>query len=560
MPKGIFFQKSQKFYMPKGISSRAAIFIFVSINQPEGTLRARPRLWNLRRFMVKWGGMKQNGLLPFAPLARFASSLSLLGVFLCMHISFTLAHFLPSGSADVMYAVYIFYFAGIAAGVVLCPLFLPVPNGTNKPLFLSVGFIAFLIALEFTLRSLGFRAWLDSSVVRSIMAIPEGIETAMCYGLFYLTWLRRPTADGQANRTGRFCSLVLGAALLGSVLARYYSVPLMEAGIAAEDRLIGAALIFDFIKWCMMIVGVCAAAAVFMTHNASPAPSCEKTAGGVSVGGASAVKTDWPVILRLIGFASVFTILNGVMDMRALPLYSDRAIYHPHYLIVAAAVPVLGLLAGISISLFIRRFLLPAIILFILFSCLPLFEDYPRLNMVMSTLIAIAHYTAWVVFTTAVVELYAGGFWFYGAATVIFFSVAFAFLAPVIGPLVPDGIKYRVLFTVIAAVLFMLLAFRWLLFPKPPRSAAAQRQEPFSASLLESSNIENIFRERGLSQREIEVARLLVKEGLGKKEIGERLYIAPGTAKIHISNIYQKFDVNNRAEFMTLFVKSNALE
>jgi DNA-binding NarL/FixJ family response regulator len=104
----------------------------------------------------------------------------------------------------------------------------------------------------------------------------------------------------------------------------------------------------------------------------------------------------------------------------------------------------------------------------------------------------------------------------------------------------------------------MLLAFRWLLFPKPPRSTA--RQEPFPAPLLEGSNIENIFRERGLSQREIEVAHLLVKEGLGKKEIGERLYIAPGTAKIHISNIYQKFEVNNRAEFMALFVKSNASE
>jgi DNA-binding CsgD family transcriptional regulator len=508
--------------------------------------------------------MKQNGLLPFA---RFASSLSLFGIFLCMHITFTLAHFLPSGSASVMYAVYIFYFTGIAAGVVLCPLFLPVPAGKNKPLFISIGFIAFLIALEFTLRSLGFRVWLDSAAVRGIMAIPEGIETTMCYGLFYLTWLRQPAAlpaalpaaGGQANRTGGFCSLILGAALLGSVLARYYSVPLMEAGIAAEDPLAGAALIFNGIKWCMMILGVFAAAAVFMTHNAAPAQPCESADSGQSAGGVPALKTDWPVILRLIGFASVFTILNGVMDMRALPLYSDQAIYHPHYLIVAAAVPLLGLLAGISISLFIRRFLLPAIILFILFSCLPLFEDYPRLNMVMSTLIAIAHYTAWVVFTTAVVELYAGGFWFYGAATVIFFSVVFAFLAPVIGPFVPDGIKYRVLFTVIAAVLFMLLAFRWLLFPKLPRSVAAQKQEPFYGSVLETSNIENIFRERGLSQREIEVAHLLVKEGLGKQEIGERLYIAPGTAKIHISKIYQKFEVNNRAEFMALFVKGEKI-
>jgi DNA-binding CsgD family transcriptional regulator len=527
--------------------------------------------------------MKQNGLLP---LARLGSSLALFGILLCMHITFTLAHFLPSGSGDVMYAVYIFYFAGIAAGVFLCPLFLPVYGGKNKPLFMSIGFIAFMIALEFALRSLGFHVWIDSAAVRGVMAVPEGVLTTMSYGLFYLTWLRQPAAllaaGRRANRTGRFCSLVFGAVLLGSVLIRYYSVPLMEAGIAMKDPLSGAAFIFNFIKWSMIVMAVCAAASVLLMRNAagvSAPPDGDVSANARSVPVKPALKTDWPVIIRLIGFSLVFTVLNAILDMRALPLYSDKAIYHPHYLTVAAVVPVLGFLAGLSIRRFIRRFLLPAIILFVLFSCLPLFEKHPQINVIVSTLIAIAHYTAWVVFTTAVVELYAGGFWFYGSSVVIFFSVAFAFLAPLIGPSVPDGTEYRVLFIVIAAVLFMLLAFRWLLFPKLPQHKAAWRQSampqqsaaqqqsatmqqsaalqrgPFFASALETSNLEDIFRERGLSQREIEVAHLLVKEGLGKKEIGERLYIVPGTAKIHISKIYQKFGVNNRAEFMALFVK-----
>jgi DNA-binding CsgD family transcriptional regulator len=240
--------------------------------------------------------------------------------------------------------------------------------------------------------------------------------------------------------------------------------------------------------------------------------------------------------------------------MRMLPLYSNEAIYHPHYLTVAAVVPVLGFFAGRSIRRFIRWFTPPAVILFILISCLPLFEEYPHFNMIMSTLVAIAHYTLWVVFTTAVVKLYTsgyasgghvGGFWFYGMATVIFFSVVFAFLAPVIDPFVPDGTEYRVLSIVIAAVLFMLLAFR-LLFPK-------QRQEPQTPFPVTSA-LEDTFKKHGLSQREIEVAHLLVREGLGKKEIGDRLCIATGTAKLHISKIYQKFAVKTRAEFMALFV------
>ena len=471
--------------------------------------------------------MKQSVLPPFA---RLTSSLSLFGIFLCIHITFTLAHFLPFEYMGVMDAVYAFFFAGTVLGAVLCPLFLPLPGGKNKPLPVGICFIAFLTAAEFISRSLGIHVWLNSTAIRSVMAVNEGIMTTMCYGLFYLAWLRKPqaAAGAQGNRTGGACSLVLGAALLISVLALYYSEPLMRA-VSFKD-MEGAAFVFNFIKWGILAAGAAAAASVFMTHNAA----------GYAI---SAVKTDWPVILRLIGLASVFTILNGALDMQMLPLYlyTDKVI-QPHYITVAAAVPVLGLLAGRSIRRYIRWFLPPAIILFILISCLPLFEGHPYFYVIMSTLVAIAHYTTWVVFTTAVVEYYGIGFWFYGMATVIFFSVAFAFLAPVIDPFVPDSTEYRVLFIVIAAVVFMLLAFR-LIFPK-------QRRIPSSAA----SRFDDTFRERGLSQREIEVARLLVKEGFGTKEIGNRLFITAGTVKIHISKIYQKFGVNNRAEFMSLFV------
>jgi len=473
-------------------------------------------------------------------LARIAASLAILGILLCIHLTFTLAHFLPSESKGVMDAVYIFFFAGAALGAVLCPLFLPAPGGKSKPLPMGIGFIALLTAVECILRSFGVHVWLSSVTVRSVMAIPEGMLTTMCYGLFYLTWLRKPdsaqAANGQANRTGRFCSLVLCAALLGSVLVRYYSIPLLEAGAADP-----VTLIFNVIKWCMATVGVFAAASVFLAHN------------GKSAAYERAIKTDWPTILRLIGLASVFTILNGLQGMRMMPLYllyANKSLNYGHYLTVAIVVPILGLLAGRSIERFIRWFLPPIIVLFILVSCLPLFEEDPQFNMIMSTLVAISHYTIWVVFTTAVVECYGAGgrfrgFWFYGMSGAIFFSVVFAFLAPAVDPFVPDSTEYRVLFIVIAAVSFMLLAFK-LIFPK---------QRLALSSAPATSAFDDIFRERGLSQREIEVARLLVKEGYGTKEIGKRLYIAAGTAKLHISKIYQKFGVNNRAEFMALFVK-----
>jgi len=487
--------------------------------------------------------MKQNGLLP---LTRLASSLALFGILLCMHVTFTLAHFLSSNSINTMYAVYIFYFAGIAVGVVLCPMFLPVPTGKQKPLFMSIVFIAFLVIFEFIMRSLGFLTWLSSAAVRGIMAFPEGILTTACYGLFYITWLRRPAAVHRVNRTGRFCSLIFSVILLCSVLARYYSVPLLETGMALEEPIYGALVVFNFIKWCIpILVGICAVASLILIRVSANISAPSNT-------NIPAVKTDLPIILRLIGLASVFTILNALLDMRALPLYSEKAIYHPNYLIVSALVILLCFFAGRSTSNFIRRFTFPAVIVFILISCLPLFENYPQIDMIMSTLLSIGHYTAWVVFTTAIVEWYSGGFWFYGASTVIFSTVAFAFLAPVIDPFVPDSAEYRVLYTAIAAVLFLLLAFRWLIFPK----MLVKQQTPFFASAFETTNLDDIFKRHELSKREIEVANLLVKEGLGRTEIGERLCITPGTVKIHISRIYQKFDVINRGEFMALFIKT----
>jgi DNA-binding NarL/FixJ family response regulator len=56
-----------------------------------------------------------------------------------------------------------------------------------------------------------------------------------------------------------------------------------------------------------------------------------------------------------------------------------------------------------------------------------------------------------------------------------------------------------------------------------------------------------------LTIREREVV-LLVAEGLSNKEIGRRLELSEGTIKIHLHNIYQKLNVNNRTSLTTLAI------
>jgi len=58
-----------------------------------------------------------------------------------------------------------------------------------------------------------------------------------------------------------------------------------------------------------------------------------------------------------------------------------------------------------------------------------------------------------------------------------------------------------------------------------------------------------------LTPREYEVLELMV-EGLNNPEISERLCISIGTTRTHVSNIFAKLDVANRAEAITLALRS----
>ncbi|MFI5260087.1 MAG: LuxR C-terminal-related transcriptional regulator [Candidatus Limnocylindrales bacterium] len=50
-----------------------------------------------------------------------------------------------------------------------------------------------------------------------------------------------------------------------------------------------------------------------------------------------------------------------------------------------------------------------------------------------------------------------------------------------------------------------------------------------------------------LSRRELEVLGLIA-EGLSNKDIGERLFVSPQTAKVHVRNIYSKLEVSSRTQ------------
>lgn len=89
--------------------------------------------------------------------------------------------------------------------------------------------------------------------------------------------------------------------------------------------------------------------------------------------------------------------------------------------------------------------------------------------------------------------------------------------------------------------------------PMSPRIARKTLQ------LLSRAQI-NIVKERDelLSEREIDILRNLIN-GLDYKQISERLFISPNTVRTHISNIYKKLHVNNKAQAIKIAYKKGII-
>src|ERR1700760_2955964 len=61
--------------------------------------------------------------------------------------------------------------------------------------------------------------------------------------------------------------------------------------------------------------------------------------------------------------------------------------------------------------------------------------------------------------------------------------------------------------------------------------------------------LKDILTQKGLSNREAEVAELVTK-GLSNKEVANQLFVTEKTVKFHLTNIYKKMNVKSRAQLI----------
>ena len=83
--------------------------------------------------------------------------------------------------------------------------------------------------------------------------------------------------------------------------------------------------------------------------------------------------------------------------------------------------------------------------------------------------------------------------------------------------------------------------------------------KPFQTEPLDIRDIKitaEFAKQFQISDREAEIVQMMI-EGKSNGEIGNKMYIAPGTVKNHISKIYQKTQAKNRIELINLVRKTS---
>ena len=378
----------------------------------------------------------------------------------------------------------LFSFLGVALGAVICPFFMPfsgstIQNSSAKPLLKPLIFILIINIPNIILRSMGADLWASSLPARFFIHVLSGMLYPICLGLFLQTRLIAGSYEKDQsceNRTGRYGIFFFAFAVVGGIIIRHIYLLLLERFNIASNPLQAMNLTYNIINIFMLLIGCFIITCLVLLNRFNlteqkqpgftPTDTVNLTASGSLTASNNLEKTNWPVILRLFGLAVVFRVLNSIMEMRLFPrlTYSMNS-FDLHPIVLVIAIPLLALLAGWSINRFLKIFIPAAITIFILLPCILFFNEYPNFLLFMEILVGLLNNLIWVVFTFAIIEHYAGGFWFYALASSIHFTTLFAMVSPMTRQFIPAGTEFTILICGIAAVLLCFLVSD-LFFPK----------------------------------------------------------------------------------------------
>jgi len=432
--------------------------------------------------------------------------------------------------------VFLLGLTGSLAGVLILPLLLPLKYlrfGKRPPRYklrLTLTAVFFLPNIIF--RLLGQDAWLGNPVNSSIMALGNGVVTTLMYGCVF--------------------SLIGKNRVFWPALAFSVGIIVFHLALSPEQPLL-APYLFAGSGFALTIAGILLFVFLCTIPGTIPAGGDAKSdpppdKSGVEAG-AGAARFVMPLYIFPILATLVIFLTNSLTDQLFLPVLNTPFSpgFHLPVLVMILALPLLGFLAGISWERFIQIFIPLCSLLFLLAPSLLLFNSSQPLFQVLYVLNTVAIRMITAVFPYITVELYwkqqnyrprLDGYWGWLLSVSILLVHTSMFIPSVFYRFISIDNAHAVILLTLAAIVFSFLSRKIFLIQK--RVVAAPLQ---SASLI------NILGEYKLTDRETEVALLMLQEGLSNEEMGKRLYISLTTIKSHVSQIYRKLGVKSRAAF-----------
>ncbi len=123
-----------------------------------------------------------------------------------------------------------------------------------------------------------------------------------------------------------------------------------------------------------------------------------------------------------------------------------------------------------------------------------------------------------------------------------------------VGPLIATGL-HCILYALIVSLFLTPFKGRIHILLIAYAEENSCKEEALNEDLLEQ-RIFYLFRSKGLTDREAEIARLIT-QGMTNREIAGKLYISEATVKKHITHILEKLSLNGRESIIDLIQKNS---
>jgi DNA-binding CsgD family transcriptional regulator len=385
------------------------------------------------------------------------------------------------------------------------------------------------------IRFLGIELWYSSHLLRDILHCNGGVLVPLTYGLFFLqgNTTQRRSSSFDYRSLGLAVSIVFGMAVNSVVRILFAHTPRPAAASGIYT--------ITFVVVIVWFVSAALALKALLRSADDEPENAQNQRPRVQFG-----------LLRLIAAAVVCYQLNAFLDTKLFPFRSEgitllSAI--PLTVVLAVTLPVFSILAGKNLNRFIRVGFPICAAFFVLAPVLLIASDSTLLFNITYTFIMVGYFMFFTTAPFAMLAWYRGRYWYYFLTVCVYLCRSFSFMGIWFFRTLASSPELSVFLSSASAALFFFLVMPIGSLLKGEKTGSAVLEAPPA-----SERVADFFREYTLSQREAEVASLLL-QGLELRKIADHLFISLPTVKSHARNIYRKFDVEDRKGFSALFFR-----